>query len=441
MNKKQKVLISLIAICILFASGFGYYAYDQHQEELKIEEQKRLKKEREEYKEKVTGEIYLLFSDEEHTIPKDDLNLEEINKLEKKVKKVYSKKERKKLQTICNNLKSFVNVKEEINTLFQEGTMISSTSEDTLNQLQGKIDSLVESYRGSVQAKLDEAKNQFNNIKSLREQIRSYFTDDSYSTVANTVYRSHYDDALNKLNALPQKDIVDELAPHLEKVLLHVEAVEAEAARIEEERRQAALAAALAESQRIAKENAEIAAANYEIGGIPYISQVTNQVFNGCEAASLLMGLQYRGIATGTSLAQIATDMPKHDSDPHQGFIHSIFGYAPTNVPHWIAPDALTAFGQKYYGGVTNISGTGADGLYEYLDNGSPVIVYGTYAFRNPTGWTGEVPNNLHVMLLTGYNKKTGNLIIHDPWAGKINVSKDNFANIYNMMKFAVAIQ
>ncbi|NCC54700.1 MAG: hypothetical protein EOM11_04350, partial [Erysipelotrichia bacterium] len=146
-------------------------------------------------------------------------------------------------------------------------------------------------------------------------------------------------------------------------------------------------------------------------------------------------------VQTGASLAQIATDMPKHESDPHQGFIHSIFGYAPREVPHWIAPDALATFGTNYYEGVRNISGTDAEGLYQYLDQGTPVIVYATYAFMNPTGWTGEVPNNLHVMLLTGYNKKTGNYIIHDPWAGKITAEKGKFQHVYNLMKFAVAIE
>lgn len=137
-----------------------------------------------------------------------------------------------------------------------------------------------------------------------------------------------------KLNALPQQDVVVELTPYLDTIKEHVEAVEVEATRVEEARRQAELAAALAKSQRIERENAEIANDNYEIGGIPYISQVTTQVFNGCEGASLSMGLQYRGYETGTSLAQIVANMPKHESNLHQGFIHSIFRYAPTNVLH-----------------------------------------------------------------------------------------------------------
>ncbi|NBK97752.1 MAG: hypothetical protein EOM50_06995 [Erysipelotrichia bacterium] len=289
MNKKQKILIITLSVLILVGGGFGFYSYDQHQKEIAAKEKARLEKERKDYLAKTREEVYALFADETHTIIKEEVNLEGLKKIDKKIAKVYNKKAKKELQKISDDLKNVVNVKGEINTLFQENILISTTSEELLNQFQEKVNALEEAYRMNVQGRLDDAKNQYNQIKAIREQIRSYFSDDSYTNVNGDVYRDHYEDAFAKLSVLPQQDVVAELTPYLNKVKEHVEAVEAEAARIEEEKRQAAIAAAIAESQRIERENAEIAAANYEIGGIPYISQVTNQVFNGCEAASLLM--------------------------------------------------------------------------------------------------------------------------------------------------------
>lgn len=174
--------------------------------------------------------------------------------------------------------------------------------------------------------------------------------------------------------------------------------------------------------------------------GVPRINQKEG-VLNGCEVASLLMGLQYKGYHQGMTLKQIAEAVPKTD-DPHTGFILDIWDLLPLNQLHWIAPDALSKFGKRYYDGVIDISGASVEDLKREIDNGNPVVVYGTYYFQHPKSWCGEVPTNLHVMLMIGYNKRTGNIILIDPWGGiEIVVSGNMFATQYNLMKYAVAIR
>lgn len=152
------------------------------------------------------------------------------------------------------------------------------------------------------------------------------------------------------------------------------------------------------------------------------------------------MALQYKGYASDHNLTMMAEEMPKHESNPHQGFIHSIFEMAPNDVTHWIATDALASFGSKF-SKVTNASGISGDEIKQYIDNNTPVIIYATYVFMDVTKWIGEVPLNLHVMLVVGYNKITGAYIINDPWAGKIIVKKENFEKIYNIKKYTVIVE
>ena len=99
----------------------------------------------------------------------------------------------------------------------------------------------------------------------------------------------------------------------------------------------------------------------------------------------------------------------------NQGFIHSIFDLEPRNVTHWIAPDALARFGSQY-ATTTNISGSSPEQLKEYINQRKPVVVYTTSNFNYPSTWDGEVPLNLHVVLLTGYNRITGSYIRSMEW-------------------------
>ena len=63
------------------------------------------------------------------------------------------------------------------------------------------------------------------------------------------------------------------------------------------------------------------------------------------------------------------------------------------------------------------------DKLFAFTKSGSinnnPVIIYMTAKFVEPKNWSNNAHSNLHVQLLTGYNKITGDQIIVDPWKYK----------------------
>jgi len=171
---------------------------------------------------------------------------------------------------------------------------------------------------------------------------------------------------------------------------------------------------------------------------VPYISQNNNNVLNGCETASLLMALQYKGYLQNMTLQEYAQNIPK-STDPNKGFTYDIFGIYPTNVPHWIAPSPLAEYGRITSGNqnVIDITGYSVKQLDNEILAGNPVVIYATSKFTTPKEVIEGAPKNIHVLLLTGYNKITGEQLITDPWThsdGKTTwtISKEKLETIYN---------
>ena len=76
------------------------------------------------------------------------------------------------------------------------------------------------------------------------------------------------------------------------------------------------------------------------------------------------------------------------------------------------------ANGRNSSGNPNVIDGTGMslEQLDRELDYGNPVVIYATAKFKTPKAVVEGAPKNLHVMLLTGYNKITKQHLITDPW-------------------------
>ena len=171
---------------------------------------------------------------------------------------------------------------------------------------------------------------------------------------------------------------------------------------------------------------------------VNYISQNKNNIYNGCEASCVLMTLNYKGYLNETSLYEFANNMPKSD-DPNTGFYLSIFDLEPLTTAHWIALDPLVNFSIEMSGNQNIIDSTGYD-LYLLRDevlNGNPVIIYLTANFKEPYNFQNGAPQNLHVLLLAGYNSETDEYYIIDPWTtpdGKYTHIVNSFTlnNIYN---------
>jgi uncharacterized protein YvpB len=185
---------------------------------------------------------------------------------------------------------------------------------------------------------------------------------------------------------------------------------------------------------------------------VPYVSQLTpTYAPMGCEGASLLMALKYKGY-TNESLKTLLDKMPKTTNNPYIAFAGSPYKII-KGVFQSIFPKPLTAFGQKYNSKVANATGYTTTQLKTEVDKGNPVVVYVTVNFAKPIwskynmGSAGyvNIVDNMHVMTLIGYNKTNSSYYVADPNSRSSNnkywVSKSVFETSYNALKYAVVVR
>ena len=190
-----------------------------------------------------------------------------------------------------------------------------------------------------------------------------------------------------------------------------------------------------------------------KIINIPYINQYAPVYAPmGCEGASLLMALQFKG-STGVSLKEFLENMPKTERNPFTGFASTPFAVVKgtPEIFQSIFTEALTSYGRNYSAGVTDISGYSTDQLKAEIDKGNPVVVYVTTRDYEAPKWKvydmGEagmvnIVDNMHVMVLTGYNSD-GSYHVTDPASSRNRywVAKDKFEASYNALKWAVVVR
>lgn len=164
----------------------------------------------------------------------------------------------------------------------------------------------------------------------------------------------------------------------------------------------------------------------------------------GCEAASLLEALHYKGYAKGYSLKSFLKEMPiAEDGNPYHGFSNTPYEILEGDYYQSIFPAPLAKWGQNY-GNVVDISGSSVTTLQNEIKNDNPVVVYVTYNFQAAQWqkwWFGDAVNNMHVMTLSGYNEKTGAYKVTDPVKGDYWVSKAKFERCYNYLHWAVVVR
>lgn len=186
---------------------------------------------------------------------------------------------------------------------------------------------------------------------------------------------------------------------------------------------------------------------------VPYINQYDPLYAPmGCEGATLLMALQYKGY-TKASLKTFLDAMPKTERNPFKGFASTPYAVIKGTPPIFqsIFPEALTAYGKTYHENVIDFSGASTDQLKEELNKGNPVAVYVTTRnFEAPLwkvydmGDAGmvNIVDNMHIMLLTGFNSN-GEYQVTDPANSKkvYWVSANQFETAYNALKWAIVIR
>lgn len=372
-----------------------------------------------------------LYQDVDKKIPLDNITLKDIEKVKKSINLVVDKEKKNNLNNDINELSKYIKLKEKINSYSVNGVVKSNTTMEVVNNLRIKVNNVSANYKELLIPSINNIENQITAINTYKTAVVGLFTDNTYKTVRTDITREN----LNQVNTLKknivQQDVINEQDNYLNIVNNELSnREEQERRRQEEERKRKAL------EERIAREK-QIKEA-WTVLNVPYISQNENNVINGCEAACLLMTLKYKGYLKDMDLVTYATNMPK-SSDPFTGFTYDIFTADPVNVPHWIAPSPLAAYGRASSGNMNIEDATGA--TLTDLDNqiiaGNPVIIYLTSKLNKPKPYIEGAPKNVHVLLLTGYNSITKEQIIIDPWThddGRTswNVSKEKIEQIYN---------
>lgn len=316
--------------------------------------------------------------------------------------KKYSRQKQEVEERIAR-LRKFAEVREQVEEFFQDGILKSDTDAEAITAMQETFGEMGESYQKALQGRISAIKGQYQAIVDLAVAVPSMFADEEMGTVRDDLLREQYDEIKARVDSLPQRDVAESYAEALKKV----EEALAERERIAEEARRKA-------EEEYRQRQAAIAAA-WRTLSVPYWSQNGEGVKNGCEAASLLMGLQYKGYLGGMNLRTYAEMMPKSD-DPFSGFRGDIFASAGSDAPFWIAPGPLAAFGRSSSGAnVVDITGASLDALDAEVAAGNPVVIYLTLSYVAPSAWRYGAPANLHVMLLTGYNSMTGVQRVTDP--------------------------
>lgn len=333
-------------------------------------------------------------------------SIDSLNKMEKKINRISNTDNKTLLIEDLNNYKEYINYKKKIDNYYKANILKSNITDEEIKDLKNNYNNLSNRYKKELKKTINEIIKQKNNIDNLKNDFNNLYEN---NLPKENITKEDIQKLKVKLKNIPQKDIYKEYTNkinNLEKVV--DERIEASWVRLH----------------------------------VPYISQNKNNILNGCEAACMLMALQYKGYLKDMSLKDYVKLMPlSPDTDAEKGFTHDIYSLDPLTVPHWIAPEPLKKFGIDTSGNQNIINGTGMsiDDLDRELDKGNPVIIYLIAKFNPPKEVVEGVPRNLHVMLLTGYNKMTGEHYIVDPWThddGRISwtVSKEILTEKYELL-------
>lgn len=393
-----KLLTVIGLVCFVALQGYNYYAEDQEKEKQRLEQEEIIRKNQLEKERKAKlisnakKEVKLLYQD---NIPKAGITEEELVGTENTINLVEDTKEKENLTIELNEIKQYRNFYNLYKEIYIDKILISNYDENTFNDFLMSYDNLKQEWKEIYASDIVDIKMQKEQIENAYNAVSLLFLNSAMTKVKTNVTRKQYENAVNTVSVLKQENLKQNYNTKLNNVLKKIEEREAYLKRQEEIK------------------NAWV------VLNTPYVSQNQAEIYNGCEGASLLMASQYKGYLKGKILADVALAMPKSD-DPHEGFYLDIYGTEPKTESHWIAPDALAKFGRSYTGNskITDSTGYSFSQLEQELTKGNPVIIYVTGGELNDPVWIEgqEVPVNLHVILLVGYNGITKQVIVKDPW-------------------------
>lgn len=409
LKKSQSLKIEIIFWCtVIFAFLIIYLIFMDRMNEYKLEKKKTLIAMNCWNNVYNNGNVY------------KSVTLNEVNECSAKIDEVNDHEISRQLKKDIKKTKNYVVLREEIDSKFNLDIVESDTSLEYINFLENKVEDIIEVNKEELISKINTMKFQIQKINDLENLVNNMYETEEKINLKTNLTREEYNECITAYEEVVHEDIKEKYKSYLENADKYLSEME--------------------EKIRIEKA--------WTILDVPYISQNSSGVYNGCEAASLLMGLKYKGYLSNMDLVTYSTNMPK-SNDPNSGFYLSIFSLEPKSEAHWIAPSPLTQYGISSSGNNNVIDATGwsLEQITQEVINGNPVVVYLTYNFLSPKSWSNGAPRNLHVQLLTGYNSITEKYIITDPWtrwSGEYEfvLTKSNLEYVYNAVgKKAVVIR
>lgn len=421
--RKLRVLILLIIILLIGGgSVYFYYMYSEVQSAEHISQS-------------IREQIDALFQDSNHVRFKDDISEDEILNIEEAISKLKDSEEKTQFTKEFDNISTCFNAYHSVRSLLQEHIIIEGVTQEDLDKMQdlvAKAGALNQAFLKTLEADVLNVMQQFQKIQQAREKVDGLFMEDQ-TTLRDDITLQDLEVAQNYI-----KDIKNEKEAAI--LTSRVQNAEEEIqARIDADKQMQQAAEKAAEEAAAA---AEAARKSYVVLDVPYISQTANGAPQGCESASLLMALRYKGAATTISYTDFIDQVPVAD-DPNYGFVHSQYSNDPTGVPHTIFPAPLAEYGQQY-GNVVNISGASAQQLRSELLNGNPIVLYIVSGFQEPiwieTSYGMDILN-MHVLTLIGYNDNLQKYLVNDPYYGVFWVDYAVLEASYQTRNYALVVR
>lgn len=176
---------------------------------------------------------------------------------------------------------------------------------------------------------------------------------------------------------------------------------------------------------------------------VDYIAQ-NPELPTGCESVSLAMAFNAMGVpTTKTELAD--KYMPIGDS-----YVTAFVGNPHDYTGTGIYPPGVVITAENYIDDKklslkpVDLSGVSFEELYRYIEKDSPVVFWLTGALNDPAfdndsartfnGIEYRWINNIHCVVLNGYDLDEGSVTVTDPLSGEIRYGADRMKYVYDKM-------
>ena len=175
-------------------------------------------------------------------------------------------------------------------------------------------------------------------------------------------------------------------------------------------------------------------APNYVYLGIANYTATFDKTHYNTETVSLYTALEYKGYINGITLEEFGNGIIYADN-PNEGYCNN-----------HMFPPALVSWGSKYAGNkIVDLTNQDVNSLFREIDAGNPVLAYLEKNYHSTAQWAhseyGYHPMMENVVVLDGYDLNTNSVHISDSINGPKWISLDQFSDVYNIRKFAVAVQ